>query len=41
MNTNPAPNATLAIRRGKIARPQKVVTYGPEGVGKSTLASQT
>ena len=32
---------TLAIRRGKIARPQKVVAYGPEGVGKSTLASQT
>lgn len=31
----------LAIRRGKIARPQKVVAYGPEGVGKSTLASQT
>ena len=32
---------TLAIRRGKIARPQKVVAYGPEGVGKSTLASHT
>ena len=35
-STNP-----LAIRRGRIARPQKVVIYGPEGVGKSTLASQT
>jgi hypothetical protein len=35
-STNP-----LAIRRGKIARPQKVVIYGPEGVGKSTLAGQT
>ena len=32
---------SLAIRRGKIARPQKVVAYGPEGVGKSTLASHT
>lgn len=31
----------LAIRRGKITRPQKVVIYGPEGVGKSTLAGQT
>jgi hypothetical protein len=31
----------LAIRRGKIARPQKVVIYGPEGVGKTTLAGQT
>ena len=28
----------LAIRRGRISRPQKVVIYGPEGVGKSTLA---
>jgi hypothetical protein len=35
-STNP-----LAVRRGRIARPQKVVAYGPEGVGKSTLASQT
>jgi len=35
-STNP-----LAIRRGKIARPQKVVIYGPEGVGKSTLAGQS
>ena len=34
-STNP-----LAIRRGKIPRPQKVVIYGPEGVGKSTLADQ-
>lgn len=31
---------SLAIRRGRIARPQKVVLYGPEGVGKSTLASR-
>jgi len=30
-----------AIRRGKITRSQKVVIYGPEGVGKSTLAGQT
>ena len=41
MDTKPAPNGALAIRRGKIARPQKVVAYGPEGVGKSTLASHT
>ncbi len=26
--------------RGRVARPQKAVIYGPEGVGKSTLASQ-
>ena len=30
----------LAIRRGKITRPQKAVVYGPEGVGKSTLAGR-
>ena len=29
-----------SLKRGKIARPQKAVIYGPEGVGKSTLASQ-
>lgn len=28
------------VKRGVIARPQKVVIYGPEGVGKTTLASQ-
>ena len=38
MNTNPAPNGALAIRRGRIARPQKGAVYGPEGVGKTTLA---
>ncbi len=32
---------SLALQRGKITRPQKAVIYGPEGVGKSTLASQT
>ncbi len=41
MKTTSTPNGTLAISRGRIARPQKVVAYGPEGVGKSTLASQT
>jgi hypothetical protein len=41
MQTNTKSTNPLAIRRGKIARPQKVVIYGPEGVGKSTLASQT
>jgi energy-coupling factor transporter ATP-binding protein EcfA2 len=30
----------IEIKRGKISRSQKVVLYGPEGVGKSTLASQ-
>ena len=30
----------INIKRGRQARRQKVVVYGPEGVGKSTLASQ-
>ena len=30
----------IEIKRGPQPRPQKVVLYGPEGVGKSTLASQ-
>jgi hypothetical protein len=38
---NTKSNSPLAVRRGKISRPQKVVAYGPEGVGKSTLASHT
>lgn len=29
----------LQIQRGKIARPQRVVIYAPEGLGKTTLAS--
>lgn len=29
----------MQISRGKIARAQKVVIYGPEGIGKSTFAS--
>ena len=41
MQTNTKSTHPLAIRRGKITRPQKVVIYGPEGVGKSTLAGQT
>jgi hypothetical protein len=41
MQTTPKSTNPLAIRRGRIARPQKVVIYGPEGVGKSTLAGQT
>ncbi len=39
MNPQPIPNSALAVRRGRIVRPQKAVIYGPEGVGKSTLAS--
>ncbi len=31
---------TLALQTGRISRPQKAVIYGPEGIGKSTLASQ-
>lgn len=31
----------IQTTRGRIPRPQKLVIYGPEGVGKSTLASQT
>ena len=30
----------MKITRGKIASAQKVVVYGPEGIGKSTFASQ-
>lgn len=30
----------LNITRGKLSRPQKVVIYAPEGLGKTTLASQ-
>jgi energy-coupling factor transporter ATP-binding protein EcfA2 len=40
METTSTTKPALAIRRGKIVRPQKVVIYGPEGVGKSTLAGQ-
>ena len=31
---------SINIKRGRQSRRQKVVIYGPEGVGKSTLASQ-
>ena len=30
----------LNITKGIVARPQKVVIYGPEGIGKSTLAAR-
>ena len=30
----------LQIHTGRIARPQKAVIFGPEGIGKSTLAAQ-
>ena len=28
------------VSAGRLTRPQKAVIYGPEGIGKSTLASQ-
>lgn len=34
------PTLHTLIRRGRIARPQKVVIYGPEGVGKTSLAAK-
>jgi hypothetical protein len=34
-------SGALPVSRGRITRPQKAVIYGPEGVGKSTLASLT
>jgi hypothetical protein len=40
MQTTSKSAPSLAIRRGKITRPQKAVVYGPEGVGKSTLAGR-
>ena len=30
----------MKLQTGRISRPQKAIIYGPEGVGKSTLASQ-
>lgn len=30
----------MRITSGKVVRPQKVVIYGAEGIGKSTLAAQ-
>jgi hypothetical protein len=41
MTTTPITKGSLALSRGRIHRPQKAVIYGPEGVGKSTLASLT
>ena len=31
----------LNITSGRVARPQKIVIYGPEGIGKTSLAAQT
>ena len=30
----------LNITSGRIVRPQKIVIYGPEGIGKTSLAAQ-
>ena len=30
----------LNITSGRIARPQKIVIFGPEGIGKTSLAAQ-
>lgn len=30
----------MEIIKGKLSKPQKIVIYGPEGIGKSTFASQ-
>ena len=30
----------MNITRGKIKKPIKLILYGPEGIGKSTFASQ-
>ncbi len=30
----------IQINRGKVSRPQKIVIYAPEGLGKSTIGSQ-
>ena len=37
----PPVNAPVKVMRGYVPLPQKVVIYGPEGVGKSTLAGKT
>ena len=41
MQTTTQSTNSLPVSRGRITRPQKAVIYGPEGVGKSTLASLT
>jgi hypothetical protein len=40
MPDSPITKGVLDITKGKMKRPERVVIYGPEGVGKSTLASQ-
>jgi hypothetical protein len=37
---NPLPDINSLIENGPLTRAQRVVIYGPNGVGKSTLASQ-
>ena len=29
----------LNIKSGKVPRPQKIIVYGPEGIGKTTFAA--
>jgi hypothetical protein len=37
---NPLPEIDTLIENGPFIRAQKIVIYGPEAVGKSTLASK-
>jgi hypothetical protein len=37
---NPLPEITQLIQTGRFNRPQRIVLFGPNGIGKSTLASK-
>src|SRR5688572_13178158 len=40
-NTNdPKPRKLAGLKKARVAKPMRVVCYGGDGVGKSTLASQ-
>lgn len=38
--SNPMPNMLAAVTKGRVKRPLKLLTFGMEGIGKSTFASQ-